>query len=230
MEMIIMKEDIRTIPINDIFMEKTGCPFCTMERMLEQIQVNYIVGDAMMEPNTRVQTNQKGFCHRHFSMMQQSGKKLPNALILESHLQEIIDAVPKGKKPDKKFISRIKELTHSCFVCDRINANIDHFLQVLFTEWKKGNEFQQLYRDQKFICLEHYGRVMEKAGSSLKGSTAVDFYEVTTGLFKDYLVSLKADTTHFCSMFDYRNQGSDDWGTSLDVIDRDIEFLTKEKP
>lgn len=28
-------------------------------------------------------------------MMQQSGKKLPNALIMESHLQEIIDALPK---------------------------------------------------------------------------------------------------------------------------------------
>ena len=93
-----MKEDIRTIPINDIFMEKKGCPFCTMEKMLEKIQVDYIIGDAMMEPNTRIETNKKGFCHRHFSMMQQSGKKLPNALIMESHLQEIIDALEKRSR------------------------------------------------------------------------------------------------------------------------------------
>ena len=64
-----MKEDIRTIPINDIFLQKKGCPFCTMEKMLEKNQVAYIVGDAMMEPNTRIETNKKGFCHRHFSMM-----------------------------------------------------------------------------------------------------------------------------------------------------------------
>ena len=200
-----------------------------MEKMLEEIQVNYITGDAMMEPNIRIETNRKGFCHRHFSMMQQSGKKLPNALILESHLQEIIDAMPKSKKPDKKFIAKIRELTQSCYVCDRINNNMDHLLQIVFTEWKKGNEFQQLYKDQRYICLEHYGRVMEKAHSTLRGSVANEFYETTTALFKNYLISLKADTTYFCSMFDYRNQGKD-WGKSIDVIERDIQFLTKEKP
>ena len=62
-----MKEDIRTIPINDIFMEKKGCPFCTMEKMLEKIQVDYIIGDAMMEPNTRIETNKKGFCQTFFN-------------------------------------------------------------------------------------------------------------------------------------------------------------------
>ena len=45
----------------------------------------------MMEPNIRIETNKKGFCHRHFSQMFERGQKLPNALILESHLQEIID-------------------------------------------------------------------------------------------------------------------------------------------
>lgn len=224
-----MKEDIRTIPINDIFMEKKGCPFCTMEKMLEKIQVDYIIGDAMMEPNTRIETNKKGFCHRHFSMMQQSGKKLPNALIMESHLQEIIDALPKGKKPDKKFLVKIKELTHSCYVCDRIESNMNHLIQIVFTEWKKGNDLQNLYKDQEFICLEHYGKILENSTGKLKGKDLTDFYETTTNLFKNYLLELKEDTTYFCSMFDYRNQGKD-WGKSINVIERNIEFLTKEKP
>ena len=30
-----MKETICTIPINDIFMPKDGCPICRMEKMLE---------------------------------------------------------------------------------------------------------------------------------------------------------------------------------------------------
>jgi hypothetical protein len=224
-----MKEDIRTIPVNDIFSEKSGCPFCTMEKMLEEIQVNYIVGDAMMEPNIRIETNKKGFCHRHFSMMQNSGKKLPNALIMESHLQELIDSIPKGKKPDKKFLAKIKELTHSCYVCDRIDSNMDHLIQIIFSEWKKGSEFKELYKEQPFICLEHYGRVTEKATGALKGSVGAEFYQVTTSLFENYLRDLKEDTTYFCSMFDYRNQGKD-WGKSIDVIERNIEFLTKEKP
>ena len=31
------------------------------------------------------------------------------------------------------------------------------------------------------------------------------------------------------SMFDYRSKGKD-WGTSVDVIERSVEFLTGEKP
>ena len=64
-----MKETICTIPINDIFMPKCGCPFCRMESMLEEQYVKFITGDAMMEPNIRIETNKKGFCHRHFSQM-----------------------------------------------------------------------------------------------------------------------------------------------------------------
>ena len=77
-----MKETICTIPINDIFMPKCGCPFCRMESMLEEQYVKFITGDAMMEPNIRIETNKKGFCHRHFSQMFEKGQKLPNALIL----------------------------------------------------------------------------------------------------------------------------------------------------
>ena len=85
-----MKETICTIPINDIFMPKDGCPICRMEKMLEEQYVDFITGDAMMVPDVRIQTNKKGFCHRHFSQMFVKGQKLPNALILESHLQEML--------------------------------------------------------------------------------------------------------------------------------------------
>ena len=56
-----------------------------------------------------------------------------------------------------------------------------------------------------------------------------DFYADTAALTKNYLVSLKADITHFCSMFDYRSKGQE-WGSSKDSIERSIEFLTGEKP
>ena len=106
---------------------------------------------------------------------------------------------------------------------------MNHLIQIVLTEWKKGNEFESLYRGQEFVCLEHYGKVMEEANSSLRGSTLTDFYDATTSLFKNYLKDLKEDATYFCSMFDYRSQGKD-WGKSIDIIERSIEFLTKEKP
>lgn len=229
-----MKETICTIPINDIFMPKDGCPICRMEKMLEEQYVKFITGDAMMEPNIRIETNKKGFCHRHFSQMFESGQKLPNALILESHLQEIIDNFMPKKlkgKPDKKQLEGIKNELNSCYVCDRIEWDMRHFMATIFVEWAKGEEFRRLYNEQPFICLKHYSFIMETANAKggMPSKHLADFHSETAALTKNYLESLKGDITHFCSMFDYRSKGQE-WGTSKDSIERSIEFLTGEKP
>ncbi len=227
-----MKETICTIPINDIFMPKDGCPICRMESMLEQQYVKFITGDAMMEPNIRIETNKKGFCHRHFSQMFEKGQKLPNALILESHLQEIIDNLMPKKakgKPDKKMLDSLKSELDSCYVCDRVKADMHHFMATVFVEWIKGEEFRKLYNEQPYICLKHYDFIMEAALSKggLPSKYLSEFNAETTALTKNYLLSLKSDITHFCSMFDYRSKGQE-WGTSKDSIERSIKFLTGE--
>ena len=231
---IVMKETICTIPINDIFAPKDGCPICRMESMLEEQYVRFITGDAMMEPSVRIETNKKGFCHRHFSQMFAVGQKLPNALILESHLQELIDRYMPKKlkgKPDKKQLDGIKAELESCYVCDRIKSDMLHFTATIFVEWSKGGEFKRLFNEQPYICLKHYDFLMRAAmGKGGIGSKNLsDFYADTAALTKNYLVSLKADITHFCSMFDYRSKGQE-WGSSKDSIERSIEFLTGEKP
>ena len=43
-----MKETICTIPVNDVFGPREGCPVCRMHDMLEQKYVEYITGAAMM--------------------------------------------------------------------------------------------------------------------------------------------------------------------------------------
>ena len=162
-----MKETIVTIPINDLFAPKCGCPLCRMEEMLEEQYVTFITGDAMMEPSVRVATNKKGFCHRHFSRMTQLGQKLPNALILETHLEVVRDELlPKkaGGKPDKKKLEAIRQTLNSCYVCDRIEADMFHLVATVFTEWAKGGEFRKTYNDQPFICLKHYQFIMTGFG------------------------------------------------------------------
>ncbi len=229
-----MKENICTIPINDLFKPKNGCPICRMEKMLEETYVDFVIGDAMMEPNIRIETNKQGFCHRHFSKMFSAGQKLPNALIMESHLKSVIDSVlPKkaGTKPDKKSLEKIAELSKSCYVCDRIDRDIHHLLATVFAEYQKSDEFRTLYREQPFICLNHYAYIMNDAmGKHGVGSKFMkQFNEDTYNLTKNYLLKLKDDTSYFCSMFDYRNKGKD-FGESRDVLERNIEYLTKEKP
>lgn len=228
-----MKETIVTIPINDLFAPKDGCPFCRMERMLEQQYCEFITGDAMMEPGVRVETNKKGFCHRHFSRMTQVGQKLPNALILESHLQEVLEQYmpQKAGKPDKKKLDALGAMLGSCYVCDRVEADMLHLTATVFAEWAKGGAFKETFRSQPFICLHHYRFLMSSAAAKggIPSKLMPAFHEDALALTKKYLESLKGDISHFVTMFDYRSKGKE-WGNSVDSIERSIEFLTKEKP
>lgn len=222
-----MKETICTIPINDIFNMHDGCPFCRMYEMLENQYATFITGSAMMDPETRVATNKKGFCPRHFEKIVEVGKRLPVALILETHLAHISDEIlpKKAGKPDKKALAKVEEITESCYICDRIQFDIQHFLQTVFVEYANSAEFKEIYKSQDFICLRHYTEVMKYANAKMPSKHLGDFHKDTLALTRNYLDTLKADTTHFCRMFDYRNRGAD-WGNSKDAIERDIRFLS----
>ena len=71
-----MRESLLTIPVNEILEPKCGCPICRMRDMLEQRTVEYIMGAAMMEPDYRIISNEKGYCNRHYSMMLPKKEKL----------------------------------------------------------------------------------------------------------------------------------------------------------
>ena len=225
-----MKENICTIPINDLFKPKCGCPLCSMEAMLEKQYVEFVTGDAMMEPSVRVETNKKGFCRRHYLQMAQTGQKLPNALILETHLQETIDSYVSPKlrgKPDKKKLEGLKSMLKTCYVCDRIDRDMHHLMATVFAEWTKNEEFRKLYLEQPYLCLKHYVLITEAAmgKGGVPSKLLPAFHDDTLKLTRGYLESLKEDVSYFVTMFDYRSKGKD-WGTSVDSIERSIDFLT----
>lgn len=222
-----MREDICSIPVNDVFGPKNGCPFCKMRDMLEQRSAEYVTGAAMMEPDVRITTNEQGFCNRHFGMMLKVGSRLSNALILESHLQKISEELmPKAVKgkPDKKILAALDKLNDNCFICNRVQMNMDNMVRIVYAMWQEDAEFRQLYSEQKYICLEHYTLLMNGAQKAM-GRNVGPFYEATANLAGGYLEELQRDVSHFCKMFDYRNADGD-WGNSKDSIERAVEFLT----
>lgn len=98
-----MAEQLYTIPINEAFDQGCGCPMCTLRKKLEDQSLSYIMGAAMMEPDIRIVTNKLGFCRAHFHRMLGMGNRLSLALMLESHLQYVLENTPDpdGKKPGK---------------------------------------------------------------------------------------------------------------------------------
>ena len=103
-----------------------------------------------------------------------------------------------------------------------------HLLDSTLNLWQTEAEFRELYAAQPYICLPHYGLVMESAQKMPKKNFA-PFEAQTTKLAKAYLETLSGDVTHFCRMFDYRNAGGD-WGNSKDAIERAILWLTARAP
>lgn len=225
-----MREDICSIPISEIFEPKDGCPFCRMRDMLEDRMATYITGAAMMEPDVRVETNKQGFCKDHFEMILQRGSRLSVALILESLLDEIgRDIFPdEPKTPVKKVLANADRRRHSCFVCDSLEKNMEHLSSTVIKLWQTEPEFRELYAAQTHICLNHYSFIL-RAAQKMPKKNFTPFAAETKRLSKNYLDTIKADTTHFCRMFDYRNAGGD-WGNSRDAIERSITYITGREP
>ena len=224
-----MREDICTIPISEVFEPKDGCPICRMRDMLEDRMATYITGAAMMEPDVRIETNRLGFCQHHFGMIRERGSRLSIALILESHLKEIEETIlPKeGQAPGKKNMQAATALSHSCFMCENIDKNINHLLETVIRLWQNEPDFRKLYSEQPCICLPHYQLLMETASHMPKKNYS-PFAAVTGDLAGSYLREVEKDITHFCRMFDYRNKDAD-WGNSKDAIERAIWLLTSRK-
>lgn len=230
-----MKESIYTIPVNEVFEPKDGCPICRLRDMLESRAVEYIMGAAMMEPDVRIETNEQGFCSRHFNQMLAQRNRLSVALILESHLNYIQKEIFEKKQglfsaKDAKS-SAVQKLSGSCYVCSKIEWGLNHMLETLFKLWSKEPAFRELYAQQPVICLEHYALLASQAPAKLGKKLAPEFLEVTGSLSKRYLDEVQADVSHFCKMFDYRNAGANaDWGNSRDSIERAVWYLTSRTP
>lgn len=225
-----MREDICTIPINDIFMPREGCPFCRMRDMLEDRIATYITGAAMMEPDVREETNRLGFCETHFQQIAAKGSRLSVALILESLVKSVHQELfTQGNMPVKKVTAAVKARQENCFICENVGKNMNNLMENTLRLWQSEGEFRTLYAEQTHICLPHYGRILDIAQQKMHRKNFAPFASETRRLSEQYLSRLEHDVTHFCRMFDYRNKDAD-WGNSKDASERAMTYLTARKP
>ncbi|SDN59932.1 DUF6062 family protein [Acetanaerobacterium elongatum] len=230
---ITMKETLYTIPISEVFEPKDGCPLCRLHDLLEERALDAIMGAAMMEPDIRIQTNSQGFCSGHYGRMLKRKNRLSLALMLESHLDELIKALPdeKALKGGKADIRTAKSMAQGCYVCAKVDASMEQMTANLFTIWGREQAFRTLYAEQPFLCLPHYLQLVERAQKRLGKKELAEFLTVSTALTKSYLEKTKADVSSFCKMFDYRSAGVDiDRTEAKTSVERAIGYLTSVRP
>ncbi len=239
-----MKETIYTIPLNEVYEADCECPLCYLKTKLENEAVEYTLGAAMMEPDFRIESNEKGFCNKHYSMLMSMPNKLPLALVLDTHLEELrsqLDKVAK-KVADKKnsrklfkkdsqdrnldeLLSFLKDTEDSCLICDKINHTMSRYIEILFYLWKKEPNFKEKFDNSKGVCLPHLKELLFSANKELKGEDAKAFI---SGLLKKEISQLKRiqeDIHKFTLKFDYRNKDME-WGTAKDSPIRTVEKIS----
>lgn len=222
-----MKENICTIPVNEIFEETGGCPICRMRNLIEEKYIDYITGAAMMEPSIRVVTNKVGFCEKHFNQMLGYGhQRLPICLMLETHVGYIADNMLKA--PDKKSLAQLEQLEKSCFVCDYIENHLSRALDTLYRSYKNEEDFRALFASQEYICLPHYRRLVTEGKKTL-GPKYNEFCEKAHELTLNQCRKLERQMKGFEDAFDHRNAGKPMAEESRDSIERSVLFITSRE-
>lgn len=226
-----MRESILTIPVNDVFGPREGCPICRMRDGIEQHICEYIMGAAMMEPDVRVETNKLGFCNTHYNQLLQQNNRLSLGLMLSTHMAEKQKELFEAKLPFGKG-KKIEQFGSTCFVCSKVNWGVNHTLETVFQMYSKDEAFRKLFSHQEFVCMPHYKLLLSKGSESMSKGDFANFKKALDALVGDYMKQLTVDVEEFCQSFDYRNAGklhNEDMEHVRSSVQRAIEFLTGRK-
>ncbi len=228
-------EQIYTIPVNEAFdlvgeKRECGCPLCVLFKKLQDDELDIILGASMMEPDIRIKTNEQGFCRTHFKMMMARNKALPLALMMESHLGEVsrkLDGpVVLGNKR-AAAISALGALEGDCYICKRIEKNLNAMIATVVYLWESDIDFQKKFAKAPYFCLPHYRAMLDYAAKKMSKKLFADFYDSAYKIQKEYLQSLTEDVSWFCKKFDYRYD-KEPWYNSKDSVKRAVKFISGE--
>ena len=241
-----MKETIYTIPINEAYDADCECPLCFLKTRLENEAAEYALGAAMMEPDYRIESNAKGYCSKHYSMLFANTNKLSLALVLDTHLEQIRkELADVTKNADKlagskgglfkknpasaefadKLCTFLDKHTNSCVVCDKTEHTMDRYTDLILEMWAEEEEFRKKVERSKGLCLPHLSLLAKKAEKKLGSKKAGEFLAMMVQKENAELERIQNDIHKFTLKFDYRNKDME-WGSAKDAPVRTIEKLS----
>ncbi|WMC91854.1 DUF6062 family protein [Kineothrix sp. MB12-C1] len=239
-----MKEKLYTIPLNDAVNEGDECPFCLVERNVEQDLLDFVLGSgsSYMESDIRSATDKAGFCRTHFKKMFDYGNTLGNGWILKTHYQQMTQEMEEQFKAftykKSSFRSKLKknegrqnpigiwaaEKEASCYICKQFQDTYERYVDTFFIMYQKDSEFREKIKKSKGFCLSHFGDLCEAAESKLSDKEKTSFYPEMFSLMEENMNRMAQDVSWLVEKFDYRNQDAD-WKNSKDAVQRGMQKL-----
>ncbi len=238
-----MKEKLYTIPLNDAMGLGGECPFCHIEKEIEQDLLDFVLGSgaSYMEADIREQTDKEGFCRDHFHKMYAYGNTLGNGWILKTHYmrirKEFADEVKHfapGKVSlkdrltksgsDNSMIRWLEEKNNSCYICKRFSETYDRYIATFFHMYRTDADFPGRVSSGNGFCLAHFKDLMKASELELSAKEKQEFYPMMFSLMEKNLERLQEDVSWLVEKFDYRNKDAD-WKNSKDAVPRGMQKL-----
>ncbi len=234
-----MKEQLYNIPINDAVNAGSECPFCYIERSIEQDTMDFVLGSgsSYMVQSVREQTDKAGFCRAHFKKMYEYGNTLGNAWIMKTHMAMILKEADKAfgaykpgagggigsilKKSDAKAANSVtkwvRDRGEHCFICDAFKEHYDRYMKTFFEMYDSDSDFRSRLHSGKGFCLPHFADMLDYASAHLSEARQQAFADEYIPIMKEQLDKLYGDVSWLVEKFDYRNKDAD-WGDSKEAL------------
>lgn len=239
-----MKYHIDTIPIWDAYHKEEECPLCLLKATSEDGYIDSFLGGSVMEPSTRIEVNEKGFCSNHFQMLYDAQNRLGLALISHTYLKETFAEMrkymeklqksgpggrqsifSKSTRPIDEFADWLNEKVDTCIVCERLDYTLKRYAYTIVYLWDSDPKFRDEFKASKGFCMPHLALILSMASESLNNKKQEAFLDDLIPLQLENMDRLDGELLWFTQKFDYRNQDKP-WGTSKDALPRVIGKLT----
>ena len=239
---------IDTIPVWDALKLDSECPLCALRRQVERGEVDRFLGGSVMEPDTRVRVNAKGFCQRHHVLLYAQQNRLGHALMTHTHMRETRQAAGKilktaeqsAQSKDASFIKRamgrggqdaliaaadaLDALTGTCILCDSMADHMNRYAYTLLHLFTHDSAFRKAFENSKGVCLKDAALLLRMASEALNGREQPEFAAVIRRLTDDNMKRVEDELEWFTLKFDYRNADKP-WNNSRDALDRAVTKL-----
>ena len=229
-----MNYQLEIIPVHDAWASDAVCPLCSLINAAEQRHVKYFLGNSVMNPETRVLVNKKGFCSRHFPMLREAGHAHHLGLIGHTHLAQLRKSLGPAIKSLKSassarnvttFSTRIRQSVESCLICESLDRDIERYSCTAAILYGRETEFRELFEKSTGPCLPHAADLADIAVKVLNRKLQKEFLGALSDKLVSLMEKLEADILYFTQKFDAQNDNLP-WDDKKNAHARVVQFLS----
>jgi hypothetical protein len=251
-----MKYELDTIPVWDALKADSECALCLLERRSRSNAVRYFLGPAVMVPEVRVQTNERGFAPHNLRLLSKDPNKLGLALLTHTRLKTLRSQLERparaladearklaskgglgGALANKSafsekaasFIKTLREKEIDCLIDEKVNQDIARYTFTLVLLWRDDPQFKTAWESGNGPCLHHTPALLEMATGELDAPRLGAFVAALLELVDRNLARVENDVLGFTQTFD-STKSREITGKVEGALDRALQKLAGEFP